>query len=356
MSDPKHNTDIPSPIAPMLDMAPIEDPGYLQYWEMRAENIEDVRLARIVNGLTQVAIRGIGEPGDVEYTDREPALQARYWYRALGPLNPMTGAEPDLAKACNLMYGKTLEDSNETASLQLDAAYALTDLARFASTPEHSAGALSLAIKAVRDIKHDDRFDSREASYRLQTHILQGDLNHLALRFRHTGSTRPQELGIDDYRQYEKDFVREELRGISEFGKLVAGGITEENFGVLFEWYFVLARRGRAWSDEKIDTTMVRGATSRENAEWTGEYDVDPNRVTGNHDVVVTENTNGADRTTRFQLKAVKGNHRLYHPSITVIDFQELVGQRFGSIDGATRELGRNLAKVRHEYVGSYAN
>lgn len=328
-----------------------EDPGYLQYWEVRAENSpEDERVARIVNGLTHVALRG--EAGSAEYTDREPALQARYWYRTLGPLNPMGGVEADLITAVEKMYGQRTERPEESANLKLDTVYALTDLARVTDRPQTQTKALGLALEEIRSIKADERHADREAGYRIQAAILEGDIKQDATRLLHTNQLEPVSLAgqNEEYRRFEKAFAVNELQAISEFGKMIEAGITDENFGILFEWYFILARRHQAWADEEIDTISVRGATSRENAEWTGEDDPVSTRVSGNHDVVITTRAkNGSLGTKRLQLKAVKGERR-YHPSIQVIDFQEAFDTRFRNIDQATSQLVKNLVKFRNEY------
>jgi hypothetical protein len=331
---------------------PAPDPGYLQYLEVRAENApEDVRVSKIVQGLTHVALRG--EEGNAEYTDREPALQARYWYRSLGPLNPMKDVEPDLITAAEMMYGKEIaSNSEESANLKMDSAYILAELARVTQNPETKRQALRLGLGVVQDIRNDESFEERPATYRLQSLILHHDLVHDALRLRHTGQLDPTATpDLETYREFEQRYAQQELGAITDFAKLVRDGITEENFGILFEWYFVMAERFDAWSNETIDTKQVRGATSRENAEWTGERDFNAARVTGNHDVVVnTAHRDGTLRTERYQLKAVKGR-REYHPRVTVIDFQDAFQARFGSIDGATRQLMRNLAKFQKAYT-----
>lgn len=333
------------------DLPVQENPGYLQYWEVRAENSpEDARIARIVTGLTHVAIRG--EEGVAEYTDRDPSLQARYWYRSLSPTNPMAGVEPDLITAVNLMYGKETRNETESDNLQLDTCYALSELARITDNPKTAMQALRLGVEQLQLIRQRPEHETKDAKYRLQAAILEGDLMQDAIRLRHSGSLAPSEMKGDVFRVFEKDFVAQELRSIAEFGNLVRGGITEQNFGILFEWYFILARRAKAWAAEEIDTTAVRGATSRENAEWTGEDEPNPYRTSGNHDVVITNlKKNGEQEVSRLQLKAVKGD-RKYHPRIKVIDFQEALDTRFHSIDSATNHLVRNLVKIRQEYRG----
>lgn len=330
---------------------PPKEPGYLQYWDMRAEaDPGDERIANIVKGLTSVAIRADGEIKTAEYTNKDPALQARYWYRALGPLNPMTDVEPDLIRASEMMYGRTVENPFESANLQLDSAYALTDLAHVSGNHDIQRQSLGMALGVVRDIKGSPHFAERDAKYRLQTVILEGDLMHDALRLRHLGDLDLKEAPLKDYREYEKAFVKEELRAINEFGQLHQSGITDQNFGVLFEWYLILAGRHETWAREEIDTSSFRGATSRENAEWTGEEDVDPSRVTGNHDVIIEK---AGTKPTLVQLKTVKENIRRYHPRVSVLDFEDVLKTRYANIDGATNQLVRGLAKFQHEYRDS---
>lgn len=316
-------------------------PGYLQYWEDREHNDpQDGRVRRIVEGLTTVALRG--EVGTSLYADRTPALQARYWYRSLGPLNPMSGVEYDLITAARLMYDQQTPNPSETASLRLDSAYSLAELARISDRPETRRDALLLGLESVKSIKSDPNFAEKPAIYRLQTSILEQDLRHDAIRLRHSGGLKPAPMDIKSYRAFEKDFVQEELRGIEDFARLLRSGITDENFGVLFERFYIALRRHKAWNDEELDTIIVRGATSRENAEWTGEYTVNPNRITGNHDVVIeSRDQDGSLHRDRIQLKTVRGS-TTYHPRVTVLDFQEVIKQRFGTIDGATKELTRN--------------
>lgn len=331
-----------------------DDPGYLRYWQDRAENNpEDERLARIVNGLTHVALRG--EQIEAEYTDREPALQARYWYRALGPLNPLTDVEPDMIRAAELMHEQRTVKEEESANLQLDSAYILSELARVSTSSQTRPVALSLALETTRAISQNNRFAERDASYRLQTSILEQDLLHDALRLRFAGTLEPSALSTDVYRKYEKAYVGQELLAIESFGKLVKEGITEENFGIVFEWYFLMARRHQAWSDEEIDKTLVRGATSRENAEWTGEDVVNPTRPSSNHDIVIhTMQPDGKVRQELLQLKAVKGSRR-YHPRVKVIDFEEALRHQFKNIDSATSHLVQNLVKFREDYRNAYS-
>ncbi len=133
------------------ELTPAEDPGYLQYWEMRGANEVDQRIEQIVRGLTRVALRGEG--GRAEFTDREPALQARYWYRSLGPLNPMTDVEPDLVTAVSMMYGREAKNPSESANLRIDSAYALAELAHLTTNPATTKEALRLGVGVVQDIK-----------------------------------------------------------------------------------------------------------------------------------------------------------------------------------------------------------
>lgn len=330
-------------------LVPVEDPGYLQYWEMRGANDrEDERLERVVRGLTRVAIRG--ERGKAEYTDREPALQARYWYRALGPLNPMTDVEPDLITAVRKMYGKETRNPGETANLRIDSAYALVELARITSNPATAKDALRLSLGVVKDIKDDERFKDNPASYRLQTLLLEGDLWHDVLRLQQTGSLKPTELKGDAYRDFERAFESQELKNIGAFGEQIASGVTDENAGIVFEWYFVMSSRHKAWADEALDTVAVRGATSRENAEWTGEDEVNPARVTGNHDVVITGNRGGNLETERWQLNLPGSLRRRFHPSLKILNFEQAIGVPFHSIDQAIGHMTRNLLAYRADY------
>lgn len=328
-----------------------EEPGYLAYWDMRAETTpEDERIAKIVQGLTRVALHG--EQGQAEYTDREPALQARYWYRSLGPLNPMTDIEYDLITATRMMYGKRTPEETESANLQLDSAYALAELARVSRNSLTQARSLQLAMGVVSDIEASDNFSSLEAGYRIQAAILGGDLRHDAIRFKHSGQLDPSPLPTPKYREFETEFVKQELRSIEQFAQLIDSGITEENFGILFEWYLTMARRHSAWADEELDTVAVRGATSRENAEWTGEHTPNPSRESANHDVVITtrKKDSGLD-VSRLQLKTVEGVRR-YHPRIKVIDFEKVFKTRFTTIDDAARKLIKDLRGFRQDYRG----
>ncbi len=337
-----------------LDSSPLQDPGYLEYWKVRAENFpSDIRVANIVSGLTRVAIRG--ESGiKAEYTDRSPALQARYWYRSLGPLNPMDDIEPDLIKACSLMYGAPEEGSpQEDANLKLDTVYAISELARVSDDPRIKAMSLRSALESAIAIKSNGNFSEQPAIYRLQTEILLSDIFHSALRFKITGITDPKPLGLDDYRAFEKEFVKLEKKDIETFGRYLESGITNENFGLLFEFYYLIARRHDAWADEQLDTVDIRGASSRENAEWTGEYienRSDLDKVTGNHDIVIRKNqANGKLSTERIQLKTVEGNRR-YHPGVVVLDFHKVMEQRFTNIDNATHKLVTKLRNFRDDY------
>jgi len=326
-------------------------PGYLQYWETRATNApEDERVGRIVSGLTHVALRG--EAGTAEYTNRSPAYQARYWYRSLGPLNPLTGVEPDMVQAARLMYGENNGRTSENDNLQLDSAHIMFDLSRVTQRDQTKRDALRLGMQRVSDIKGRADFDALPADYRIQTFILENDLRQSALRLKHTGTLEPLPMKIDTYREYEKDVAAEDVRAMTEFGRLVKEKITDENFGVLFEWYLILARRHQAWKDEQLDTVTVRGATSRENAEWTGEDDVDPKRVAGNFDVLSTLRQPSGDVVVkRYQLKTVKESaRRMYHPRVSVVDFADVMGQKFTNIDAATSLLVRNLVKFRNDY------
>ena len=333
---------------------PVEHPRYLEWWENRAnENYMDVRIRNIVNGLTRVAIRGL--EGDAEYTDKEPALQARYWYRSLGPLNPMADIEPDLIQAAKMMYGKETPNPKESANLQLDSAYSLFDLALITKDPQTRHQALMLGLQATRRIEGRENFDQQQGSYRLQTAILKNDIKQALIRSKEIGSLGPTELPHELFAKYETVFAQQELNAIGEFGKYVKDEITDENFGVLFEWYFILAERFRAWDAQTIDTQVVRGATSRENAEWTGEDELHPNRVTANHDVVASKLlSNGRMGSKRYQLKAVIGeNMRQYDPKITIIDYQALFKDRFRNIDSATSALIQNLRQFQAAYRGS---
>lgn len=332
------------------DLVPVEDPGYLQYWEMRGASEEDARVEQIVRDLTRIAIRG--GTGRAEYIDREPSLQARYWYRALGPLNPMVDVEPDLVKAASMMYGKEIKHPTENASLRLDSAYALADLARITANPDTSKEALRLSLGVVQDIKNDEKFMEKPASYRLQTLLLEGDLWHDAVRLQHTGSLNPTELRGEAYRNFERAFVSQELKNIEAFGDQIRSGVTDENAGIVFEWFFVMLARHKAWADETVDTTAVRGATSRENAEWTGEDELNPARVTGNHDVVITNSRGDAIDTDRWQLNLPGSLRRRFHPSIKIMNFEQALGIPFHNIDQATGHMTRNLLAYRADYRG----
>ncbi len=335
-----------------------EQPGYLEYLQARTERSEeDVRLARIVSDLAQVALHGDRRnAGRAEYADREPSLQARYWYRALGPLNPLTDAEPDMIRAAQMMYGREIRGSKkESATLKLDSAYILSEVARVTDSTDTRRNSLQLALGVVDEIKGSPNFGEQDAKYRLQTIILGHDLIHDVMRWRYSGNSqpvRPDSMPADRYREYEAAFRDEELRAIDEFGTLVQGGISDENFGVLFEWYLILAERHKSWAEETIDNVAVRGATSRENAEWTGEDEADPSRVTGNHDVVIAKRHGNEElETARLQLKTVKES-RIYDPQVTVLNFQEVLQHNFRNIDEATAELQKELVKMRQNYRG----
>lgn len=334
---------------------PIEHPDYLEWWEMRAAGdfLGDHRVSRILKGLTHVAIRG--REGEAEYTDKEPALQARYWYRTLGPLNPLGDVEPDLIQAAKMMYGKESPEPKESANLQLDSVYALYDLAMVAKDPQTRHNALLLGLQSTRRITGRETFENQPGTYKLQTAILEGDIKQALIRSKEVGTLAPTEIPHELFAKYETAFANQELANIGEFGRYVANGITDENFGVLLEWYFVMAERFNAWSKQAIDTQIVRGATSRENAEWTGEDEIDPERVTGNHDVVISKLLpNGRVGNKRFQLKAVIGdNIRQYDPAITVIDYKALFKDNFRNIDNATTHLVQRLRQIRDDYRSS---
>lgn len=339
-------------------LSPVEDPGYLRYWDRRVERVpEDARVQRIVQGLTRLTLRGTALIGDrPEFADCEPALQARYWYRALGPLNPLSDVEPDMVRAAKLMYEGRVKDRQEEANLRLDTVYILADLARHSSTADNRRSALGLALSSVRALKESESFERQHASYRLQTLILEKDILHDALRLRNNqGDLIPRRMSQEVYRDYEAAFVRQELQAIAEFGQQVRQGITDENFGILFEWYFIMARRHEAWATETLDTVAVRGATSRENAEWTGEFVFNALREYGNHDIVVTtRNPDDSLAVERWQLKAVANKTQRFHPSVTILDYQAVLNSPFVSINSATNQLIIGLQRIANAYRQQY--
>lgn len=328
-------------------------PEYLEWLDRRADadgGFQDRRTRDIVRGITRVSLLGLDE--QAEYTDKEPALQARYWYRSLGPLNPLKEAEPDLLVAARMMYGKESPVAKESANLQLDTSYALFDLAMAATAPNRRHQALMLGLQNIHRITSKENFANQAGSYKLQTAILESDIRQALVRSKLVGTLAPTSLPAEQYHEYERVFTEHEMGAIGRFGKMVRDGITEENFGMLFEWYFVLAERHKAWDKQQIDTFIARGATSRENAEWTGEDEVDPERVTGNHDVVVSKLLpSGKTGTKRYQLKAViSENMREYLPEITVVDFKAAMKDNFRSIDGATGRMVQQLRIMQDDY------
>lgn len=333
---------------------PVAEPAYLQYWDMRVESDPgDARLASIIKALTHVTLRGETDYAEKqEITRRSPALQARMWYRCLGPLAPMgPDAVPDLIRAAELTYDQKGADWQETTNLRLDNASILTELARATDDSDIQRDALRLGLGVLTGIRQDTGFDKLEPSTRLRADILQGDLTHDALRLRHLGSLKPAEADLNKYREYEKAVVQEDLREIAEFGRQVEQGTGGGSFGTLFEWYFVLARRFEAWSNEELDTTRVRGATSREDAEWKGEFNTDARPdVTANHDVVIEKA--GEARPTLLQLKVVDKGVRRYHPRITVVDYREVMNDRLTTGDAGVAQMVQNLNRIKANYLG----
>lgn len=354
-------TDIPkeqpNPFQAMraqLPTEPVGEPGYLQYWDMRAEaDPEDARVANIVKALTHITLRGETDTGlKSEVNNRSPALQARMWYRCLGPLTPMdSDAVPDLIRAAELTYMQKGADWQETTNLRLDNANILTDLERATDDGNIQRRAIGLGLGVVNSIREDVGFDKLEASTRLRTDILQGDLTHDALRLRHLKTLKPGEADLKAYREYERAVVQEDLRQIAEFGRQVETGVGGGSFGTLFEWYFILARRFEAWSNEELDITRVRGATSREDAEWKGEFDTDVRPgITANHDVVIEKS--GDSLPTLLQLKVVDKGTRQYHPRITVVDYREVMNNRLSSGEAGVAQMIQNLNRMRANYQG----
>lgn len=333
-----------------VDSSSVSD-GYLWYWLERGEqDVTDERVARLLGRLTNYSIRA--NQFDAEAPAKSRHERVRYWYRALGPLNPLDGVLPDLITAAELTYKKEWKDPGETWKMAADNAYMLAEIGRMSAgvrgifVPAYQNG-----LQVVESLIQSPQFPERMASEKMDVLRLRRDMNHDVLRIRYFGDVKPTNINLADAENigFHASFAREEKQSIDEFLSIYnSGDLLDENFGNFFEWYFSILRRYLAWSEGKTHKTYIRSATSRENAEWRFENNPDPgSRISDNFDIFVA--TTDALVPEYYQLKTVKDN-RQYSLAVTVIDFEHVFKTRFASLERAAGTLTTSVEDMRLQY------
>ena len=342
---------------------PIEDPGYLQYWQEIAQHDPDEQ--RVANMVKTLAVEGVRKAMSAESAGkyRSPSERARYWYRTLGPLNPLEDSLPDMVKAAEMTYGFEHRDRGLAMGVKLDNAYMLSEIARLSDDKVVKAHAITLAFNQLDRIQSGTEWEGTHSShvvdesYKTNALLLGIDLRHLSARTQYEFDleranreepTVARKLRVEANKKYDRSFAAIEVAAIAQVAELAqAGHFDDETIGALFEWSFIANERYALWSDERIDTVSVRSATSREDAEWRGETNENHGRhLSPNHDVII-EDTDG--RTRRIQLKT-RASSRQYDPSIEVLDFADVVSGKKVNFDQAAKEMLSGLQRISQEY------
>ncbi len=322
--------------------------------------------SKMIDGIRGALIKEFVGHEAMQQVFAEPlrALRAETLYRLWGQLE--APSEEVLTEIISGMSGE-VRDKGKDAQLHLDRAYALTDLSLQTADPKKRWHAIHLALQNVGEIEGGAEFKMQPAMYRLQTSMLKNDLRQEFTRVAHTSEVHPIELGsglppkerIAKYRAFETDFTKNERKAIEEFDKYVSNGITDEElaFGILFEWYYVIARRHETWQQEEIDTVSVRGTTSREDnpsiVSSDGKMYYAP--PSANHDVVISFYRPGREtQDERIQLKSydyVKSQKKHYdESSVSIVDLRGVLNQPGLTNDRATAQIMKNLTQFYYDY------
>jgi hypothetical protein len=346
-----------------LDFLDAERP-YLSYWPDYAPGDPDAeRIARVEQRIAAVALRGESTPeefdrGPIDIGERIPALQAEMWYRLVGPLNDLEGAEPDLEAAIDLMGSAISKEGKIPTELALDRAYALTDLANLKSSPESQKQDLKSALEVIHEIETHPGFKDQELKYQLNAKMLKYDLLHSATRLRHSGDINVKPLEVADYRKYEQDFVKLELLAAQEFTKFIyESSAVDQSFGTVFEWFVSMDRRHRAWAEENIDTVSVHGATSRQDGSgWkTSQGKTFTAPKSGNHDIIIESyRPDREPEKVRIQLKVPDKEKFMdqYDQSVVnIIDLRDVLKLPPEKKDLAVAAMRNELKNFARDYI-----